>query len=45
MPEGATRDKRAGHGCSEMDDDLQPRQDELEVRMMLIRHKVLVLSG
>jgi Mrp family chromosome partitioning ATPase len=28
-----------------MDDDLQPRQDELEVRMMLIRHKVLVLSG
>jgi Mrp family chromosome partitioning ATPase len=28
-----------------MDDDLPPRQDELEVRMMLIRHKVLVLSG
>ncbi len=45
MPEGATRNAHAGHGCSQVDDSTQPRQDELEVRMMLIRHKVLVLSG
>ena len=45
MPEGAKRDAHAGHGCNQVDDSLQPRQDELEVRMMLIRHKFLVLSG
>ena len=45
MPERATRDAHAGHGCSQVDDSTQPGQDELEVRMMLIRHKVLVLSG
>jgi len=45
MPEDRTREAHAGHGCSQVADDLQPRQDELEVRMMLIRHKVLVLSG
>jgi len=45
MPEGATRGTNPGHGCSQVDESLQPRQDELEIRMMLIRHKVLVLSG
>ncbi len=34
-----------GHGCSQMDVDARRRQDALEVRMLLIRHKFLVLSG
>ena len=34
-----------GHGCSRVDDDVHRQQDELEVRMQLIRHKLLVLSG
>jgi ATP-binding protein involved in chromosome partitioning len=34
-----------GHGCSQVDVDTRRQQDELEVRMMLIRHKFLVLSG
>ncbi len=33
------------HGCSQVDVDTDRQQDELEVRMMLIRHKFLVLSG
>ena len=45
MPESATHDAHAGHGCSQMDGDGGRRQDELEVRMQLIRHKFLVLSG
>jgi len=34
-----------GHGCSQMDVDTRRQQDELDVRMLLIRHKFLVLSG
>jgi Mrp family chromosome partitioning ATPase len=34
-----------GHGCSQMDTDTRRQQDQLEVRMLLIRHKFLVLSG
>ncbi len=46
MPESATHDAHAGHGCSQVDgDDSRRQQDELELRMQLIRHKVLVLSG
>jgi len=41
----AAHDAHAGHGCSQMDGDGARQQDELEVRMQLIRHKVLVLSG
>ncbi len=33
------------HGCSQMENDARRQQDELEVRMLLIRHKFLVLSG
>ncbi len=34
-----------GHGCSQVDVDARRQQDALEVRMLLIRHKFLVLSG
>ncbi len=34
-----------GRGCSQVDVDTRQQQDQLEVRMMLIRHKILVLSG
>ncbi len=34
-----------GHACSQVETDASRQQDELEVRMMLIRHKILVLSG
>jgi Mrp family chromosome partitioning ATPase len=34
-----------GRGCSQMADDTRRQQDELEVRMLLMRHKFLVLSG
>lgn len=34
-----------GHGCSQVEADARRQQDELEVRMQLIRHKFLVLSG
>ena len=33
------------HGCRQIADDQRDQQDQLEVRMMLIRHKFLVLSG
>ena len=33
------------HGCNRVDDEQQGQQDQLDVRMMLIRHKFLVLSG
>jgi ATP-binding protein involved in chromosome partitioning len=45
MPESATHDAHAGHGCSQVDGDGGRQQDGLEVRMQLIRHKVVVLSG
>ncbi len=45
MPESATHDAHAGHGCNQMDGDGDRQQDELEIRMQLIRHKFLVLSG
>lgn len=34
-----------GHGCTQVDVDARRQQDALEVRMLLIRHKFLVLSG
>ena len=33
------------HGCSQMDPDARAQQDQLDVRMLLVRHKFLVLSG
>jgi ATP-binding protein involved in chromosome partitioning len=33
------------HGCRQIADDQRQQQDQLDVRMMLIRHKFLVLSG
>ena len=33
------------HGCTHDDADLRRQRDELGVRMMLIRHKITVLSG
>ena len=47
MREGGSRGVSAGdgHGCSQAGGDGRRRQDELEVRMQLIRHKFLVLSG
>ena len=49
MDEGHEKNRPAaggdGHGCSQMEDDSRRQQDELEVRMLLIRHKLLVLSG
>lgn len=33
------------HGCSQMDTGVSGQQDELDVRMLLIRHKFVVLSG
>jgi hypothetical protein len=35
----------SGHGCTYDDHDLSRQRDELDVRMMLIRHKIVVLSG
>jgi Mrp family chromosome partitioning ATPase len=34
-----------GRGCSQTDTDTRAQQDQLGIRMMLIRHKFLVLSG
>ena len=47
MSEGDVRERHAGgqHGCGEVRDEAQRQQAELEIRMQLIRHKVLVLSG
>lgn len=49
MGEGNEKNRPAaggdGHGCSQVDGDPRRQQDELEVRMLLIRHKLLVLSG
>ena len=49
MGEGHEKNRPAaggdGHGCSQMEGDSRRQQDELEVRMLLIRHKLLVLSG
>lgn len=36
---------RSDPGCSQMDAAADRQQDELEVRMLLIRHKFVVLSG
>jgi len=33
------------HGCSQAAGDARQQQDQLDVRMLLIRHKFLVLSG
>lgn len=33
------------HGCSQVEADERRQQDQLEVKMQLIRHKFLVLSG
>jgi ATP-binding protein involved in chromosome partitioning len=47
MREDHENETRAGdgQGCSQVDGDPRRQQDELEVRMLLIRHKMLVLSG
>ncbi len=47
MSEGHVHGGRTGGaGCSQdLVDDQQQQQDQLDVRMMLIRHKLLVLSG
>ena len=39
------RQAASDHGCSQVHDEPRRQQDELEIRMQLIRHKVLVLSG
>ena len=45
MGEGHEKNRPAaggdGHGCSQADGDARRQQDELEVRMLLIRHKLL----
>jgi Mrp family chromosome partitioning ATPase len=48
MSEGRAQGGQAsgdGRGCSRIDDDQREQQEQLDVRMMLIRHKFLVLSG
>jgi Mrp family chromosome partitioning ATPase len=45
MPEHGSHDAHTGHGCSQADSDSDRQQDDLEMRMQLIRHKILVLSG
>jgi ATP-binding protein involved in chromosome partitioning len=48
MSEGQAQGDQAhgdSHGCSQIADDQREQQDQLDVRMMLIRHKFLVLSG
>jgi Mrp family chromosome partitioning ATPase len=48
MSEGEAQGRPAAGGaggCSQVDGDARGQQDELEVRMLLIRHKFLVLSG
>lgn len=36
---------RADHGCSQMATDAEKQRGQLEIRMLLVRHKFLVLSG
>jgi ATP-binding protein involved in chromosome partitioning len=48
MPDGRRSEEAGGHadhGCGQMDDDVRAQQDQLDVRMLLVRHKFLVLSG
>jgi ATP-binding protein involved in chromosome partitioning len=49
MSEGKTRGRQTtspeGHGCIQVADEERELQDQLDVRMMLIRHKIVVLSG
>jgi len=43
--EGRHAAGRTDHGCSQTDVDAALQHDDVDVRMMLIRHKFLVLSG
>jgi ATP-binding protein involved in chromosome partitioning len=49
MSEGKTQGGQTtageNHGCSQITDQERDQQDQLDVRMMLIRHKIVVLSG
>jgi len=48
MPDGKRSEEAGGHpghGCGQVEADVREQQDQLDVRMLLVRHKFLVLSG
>ncbi len=45
MPDARSAAGHRDRGCSQADTDAARQQEQLDVRMLLVRHKLLVLSG